>query len=91
MHHPGAVSNGQADPVEDIGRDLAPIGDMQRRGWIKETSDARELEAEVCRFLDVGSLDEEPVLSVSARKSDATAALSKEQRAWAFRARRIAR
>ena len=70
--------------------ELAPIRDMEKRGWISAVSDADQLEAELCRFFGVSSLDDEPSLSFSARRSNETAPLSIEQRAWAFRARQIA-
>jgi HTH-type transcriptional regulator/antitoxin HigA len=65
---------------------LAPVKDMERRGWLAPTRQARELEAELCRFFGVASLEEAPRLEASARQpllgEDFTAA----QRAWLFRA-----
>src|SRR5947209_6020732 len=41
---------------------LAPVKDMERRGWIAPSRQARELEAELCRFFQVRSLEEVPRL-----------------------------
>src|SRR5439155_9584648 len=49
---------------------LAPIRDMQRRGWIKDTTDIAELEAELKRFFGVSSLDKKPALRVATKRSE---------------------
>lgn len=70
--------------------DLAPIKEMQRRGWLDETDDMEELERDILGFYGLRDLTSDPVIGLSARKRDAPAPLSKEQRAWAFRAKQIA-
>lgn len=70
--------------------ELAPIKDMQRRGWIPETNNALDLERELCRFFGIENLDVDPQLGVAPRKRG-DAPMSPQQRAWAFRAREIAR
>jgi HTH-type transcriptional regulator/antitoxin HigA len=69
---------------------LAPINDMERRGWLRPTTDPADLEAQLCRFFNVQSLEQEPVLTVHARKTERLSPLNIEQRAWAFRARQLA-
>jgi HTH-type transcriptional regulator/antitoxin HigA len=83
----------QADT--EIGRrariySLAPIKELQERGWIKAASNLDELEAEVCRFLEISSVTEQPKLALVARRGDGYGELSSTQIAWAFRAKHVA-
>ena len=71
-------------------RALVPVHELQRRGWIKQTQDLDELEAEVCSFLEISSLQEKPKLLVAARQSGDSPELSPAQIAWAFRAKHVA-
>jgi HTH-type transcriptional regulator/antitoxin HigA len=68
---------------------LAPIKDMQRRGWIGDPDTTDGLESELKRFFGVPSLESEPRISASARKTDATGQFNVAQRAWAFRAKQL--
>jgi HTH-type transcriptional regulator / antitoxin HigA len=68
---------------------LAPIKDMERRGWITETKTAEQLEAELCRFFGTDSLENEPTMSVS-RRSSLGGPITAAQRAWCFRAHNLA-
>ena len=61
----------------------APIRDMQRRGWIRETDETDELEQELQSFRG------EP-LSVATRRSVALPDLTGAERAWCDRARQLA-
>jgi HTH-type transcriptional regulator/antitoxin HigA len=78
------------DPAEVEARaafyDLAPIRDMQKRGWIKETRDFAELDAELTRFFG-GSIREGVTFPVATLKSDPLTALNPAEKAWCFRAR----
>lgn len=78
------------DPAEVEARaelyDLAPVRDMQKRGWIKETKTFEELEAELTRFYG-GSPRNGVTFPVSALKSDPLATLTPAEKAWCFRAR----
>ncbi|MGE0144575.1 MAG: addiction module antidote protein, HigA family [Planctomycetota bacterium] len=69
--------------------ELAPVKDMQRRGWISKSSDHTAVEAEVCAFFGINSIDEEPSFAAATRRPN-TATLTMQQRAWLFRAKRIA-
>ena len=83
----------QADaPGSDVGRrarlrELVPVAELRRRGWIRQARTLEELEGEVCAFLEVESIDEKPKLPVAARRSDGYGELSPSQTAWAFRAK----
>lgn len=71
--------------------ELAPIKDLQRRGWIKTTDSIEELEREVLRFFDIPDLNTEPTVAAAMRKTAPTKPLTTTQRAWCFRVRQIAR
>jgi HTH-type transcriptional regulator/antitoxin HigA len=67
----------------------APVRDMQRRGWIRETDDPNELEAELDRFFG-GSAENDRPFQVATLRSDPGADLSPAERAWCYRARQLA-
>jgi HTH-type transcriptional regulator/antitoxin HigA len=71
--------------------ELAPVKDMQRRGWIKATDDPEELEREVLKFLEIASTDEVPSITAAMRKSAPEEALTPAQRAWCFRVKAMAK
>jgi HTH-type transcriptional regulator/antitoxin HigA len=71
--------------------ELAPVQEMQRRGWIPTSRDPEEIERDLCEFFDIPDLEHEPDIGVSARRPNEGVSVSPEQRAWAFRARQIAR
>jgi HTH-type transcriptional regulator / antitoxin HigA len=70
--------------------ELAPIKEMQRRGWIQPTDDTEEIEAELCVFFGVLTLDEEPQLQAVARQTFKADEFTAAQRAWALQAGRLA-
>jgi HTH-type transcriptional regulator / antitoxin HigA len=70
--------------------DLAPIKDMQKRGWIPETKSTDELVQHLTEFFEVGSLDEQIGFPLATRKAT-LGDLTPAQRAWCFRARHLAR
>lgn len=67
----------------------APIRDMQKRGWIKDTSDLDELEAELTAFFG-GSIIDGVAFPVAPRRTVALDHLNAAERAWCFRARQLA-
>lgn len=50
-------------------RELAPIADLQKCGWIKNTDDLDELEREVCTFFNINSPNETPAILARLRHS----------------------
>ena len=68
---------------------MAPIREMQRRGWISQTKDLERLERELRSFFQIKSLEEEPRLIVATRKASQKK-LTPAERAWCFRARQMA-
>jgi HTH-type transcriptional regulator/antitoxin HigA len=71
--------------------DMAPVKEMEKRGWIRAATNASEIEAELCRFFEIGSIDQEPRILVATKRSLASDPLTPSQRAWCFRARQLAR
>jgi HTH-type transcriptional regulator/antitoxin HigA len=71
---------------------LAPIRDMQRRGWISQEKQPEELESELKRFFECKSLDGEDLnLRIMARRTSKFAILTTSERAWCYRARYLAK
>lgn len=68
---------------------LAPIKDIQKRGWIKQTNDMQDLEQELLSFFGIKSIDDEPSMIVSLRKTSPDEPLNKSQLAWCFRVRAL--
>ena len=69
---------------------MAPIKELERRGWIGPTNDPDALERELKKFFGVESLAEEPRIGAVTRKSDHDEPLSSGLRAWCFRVRQLA-
>lgn len=70
--------------------DLAPISDMQRRGWISETRDPEELERQLRYFFGKENLEEPIELVPTALRGKHFTELNHADRAWCFRARQLA-
>jgi HTH-type transcriptional regulator / antitoxin HigA len=70
----------------------APVKDMIRRNWIPDSSDLNVLEREVCEFFGIRSIDEDPgEFAHAAKKSTAYEEVTPAQKAWLYRARKLAR
>jgi HTH-type transcriptional regulator / antitoxin HigA len=67
---------------------MYPVTEMVRRGWIKKSDSAKALENELKRFFEKDSVDEPPDVPFAAR---AARDYNPAQRAWLFRAARLAR
>jgi len=81
---------------ETVGRrarlhDYAPIKDMEKRGWISKAESAEDQEAILCKFFEVNSISDEPILGAVTRKSNSEEPLTPHQRAWCFRVRNLAK
>ncbi len=70
--------------------DMAPVKEMERRSWIIPSPTVDGLEKELCRFFGVESLDDEPTIHAAARQTFKAQDFTAAQRAWAFRAARLA-
>ena len=70
--------------------EMAPLKEMQKRGWISNTDSVAELDKELCRFLKIASVDDELGIHAVARKTFKSEEFSNAQRAWLMQAARIA-
>lgn len=72
--------------------DVAPIREMQKRGWLKKTKTSQQLEGELRRFFDVRNLNDVPNLAAAARASTQgkLAGMTPAQWAWCRRACQVA-
>lgn len=79
-------------PVEKRKRlyELAPVKEMQRRGWIQVDSDTDAIEQHVLKFFGIQSVDDQPSVHGSMRRTSASIPVTPAQRAWAFRVRQLA-
>jgi len=69
---------------------MLPIAELLRRGWITPAEPLDELEQAVCRFLDISSLEETPVLAASFRQATERTPELNAQVAWLARVRQLA-
>src|SRR5262249_44679603 len=69
--------------------ELAPVREMEKRGWIRETKDPEDLERELSKFFGK-PLSAGIAFPVAMLKSEPLAGLSTTERAWCFRARQLA-
>lgn len=72
-------------------RELAPIREMQQRGWLSDASDPAALEREVLDLFEIASLDATPDLAFAAKRSNADEAVTTTQRAWLAHVKRTAK
>jgi HTH-type transcriptional regulator/antitoxin HigA len=70
--------------------ELAPVKEMQKRGWIRDTDSVAEMEREVCKFLGISSIDDELGMHAIARKTFKGDDFSSVQRVWLMQAARMA-
>ncbi|MBK7877797.1 MAG: HigA family addiction module antidote protein [Planctomycetes bacterium] len=92
-------SSYQLSKVKPDGRSVArraklyekvPVKDLIRRGWIQHSANVEVLEHQICSFLGIRTIDEEPSVLASARKSDANDGWSGGQLAWLMRVKQLA-
>lgn len=69
---------------------LAPIRDMQKRGWITATDDVERLETDLKKFFSVDSLDGDLLFPVATLRTAKLPYLNPAEKAWCFRARKMA-
>ncbi|MGB7622628.1 MAG: helix-turn-helix domain-containing protein [Terriglobia bacterium] len=71
---------------------LAPVKEMAKRNWIEPSTDWAVIEKQVCAFLEIQSLDEEPkAFAHAAKKSSPEEPATPAQAAWLRRAKKLAR
>jgi HTH-type transcriptional regulator/antitoxin HigA len=70
---------------------IVPVTEMLKRGWITTVQPVDALEREICAFLEVSSLDEQPRLVASFRQTQQREADQAAQTVWIKQVERIAR
>jgi len=71
---------------------LAPVKEMAKRNWIEPSTDWAVIEKQVCAFLEIASLDEEPkAFAHAAKKFSPEEPATPAQAAWLRRAKKLAR
>ena len=63
-------------------RELIPLAQARKRGWIEDTTDIDDLEASVCSLLGIDTVADDPQFALAARRSNSTEPISPEQTAW---------
>jgi HTH-type transcriptional regulator / antitoxin HigA len=88
---------GRRNNEDDIARrsrlyTVAPVKELVKRRWIDvpDSRDLDHLEREVCRFLDIPSLEGKPRISFAARKTYREEPHSPSQIAWVCRVKHVA-
>jgi HTH-type transcriptional regulator/antitoxin HigA len=69
---------------------LAPVSELIKRGWLKKTSSLDALERELCRFLGLQTIDDEPKLAASFRQPTSRSPEMLAQLAWVKRVETVA-
>ena len=69
--------------------EVAPVREMQKRGWIRDTNNLTELEAELEGFFG-GPIDHGVVFPVATSRTVTLSGLNPAERAWCFKARELA-
>ena len=71
--------------------EMAPVKEMTRRQWIKQTDNIDVLEKSVCSFYGMSSLDAPvPAMAHAARKSSSYEEVTTHEAAWLCRVRQLA-
>jgi len=70
--------------------EIAPVKEMQKRGWVSIDAGAGAIESSILRFFNLRSLDDEPQIHGGMRNSAPNLAATPSQRVWAFRVRQLA-
>jgi len=70
---------------------LVPVAELIKRGWIKDVDSLEALEWEVCDFLEIATLDEQPRLAVNLRQAELQEPEVIAQIAWIKRVEHLAR
>jgi HTH-type transcriptional regulator / antitoxin HigA len=71
--------------------ELAPIKDMQKRGWLPSNAKVDELPSHLMAFFETETLADPIGFPLVTRKTASLADLTPAQRAWCFRARQMAK
>lgn len=84
--------NTEVSEIERMARlyEIAPIRDMQKRGWISQIENVERLEAELKKFFGQQELSGDLSFPVAFKRNVKLPDLSITERAWLYRARQLA-
>lgn len=71
-------------------REVFPVRELLRRGWVKSSDDLNILEARLLRFYGQQTIDDERVFACAARRTDETKSATLLQEAWLYRVKQVA-
>ena len=71
--------------------EIAPLKDLQKRGWIERSSNITVLESQVFEFYGISNFDQPIYFQHAARKSTDYGSITPAQLAWLYRGRNLAR
>lgn len=71
-------------------RDRFPVREMVKRGWVEPSENQDVLEARLCEFYGIRSIEDTLDLAFAAKRANPEESLSPLQRAWLFRVKQIA-
>jgi HTH-type transcriptional regulator/antitoxin HigA len=63
-------------------RQLVPLAEIRKLGWIPDTDDLSVLEGAVCALLGISDLDETPRFCMATRRTNVSESLRPQQLAW---------
>lgn len=71
--------------------EIAPVKEMIKRNWITPSNDWVQIEKDVCKFLEISSIEEQPrAFAHAAKKSSPEEPATPAQAAWLIRAKKLA-
>lgn len=70
--------------------DLAPVSELVKRGWISPVHSTKELETEICQYLHIPSIREQPAAVASYRISQERGPEQRAKIAWIRRVEQLA-
>jgi len=87
------VDTSDTDTVEQRSKlyAKAPVKEMVKRRWIATLDGLDKVEATICRFLNIPSIDKTPPLLANARSSTDGRGFTAEQAVWCYRAYHLAK
>lgn len=73
--------------------ELAPVREITKNGWLKETTNVDELERELCGFLEISSISEPPAVTANFRQThiETHNPETRAKVAWVMRVKKLAR
>lgn len=71
-------------------RELVPLAEIRKLGWLDDPDDLDGLESSVCSLLEIETPNDTPSFVLAARRANASAPPTTEQQTWLARVRQLA-